>query len=278
MNDSVVLRRGQRRFVKMHGLRNHFVIVDVRKDGWKPDVAETVRLCDVQTGIGADQLILIEPSVKAHVFMRILNSDGREAEACGNATRCVAWLLLEELAADIVKIETLAGVLRCERAGDKLVRCDMGPFKTDWQSIPLSNESNTERLLISSGPLVEPVAINIGNPHAVFFVDDLNLVDVPRYAPAVQQHALFPQQVNVGVAQVVNDDAMRLKVFERGVGLTMACGSGACAAVYAARIRGLTRSNSMTVSLPGGDVSIEISDANTAIMTGPVAYSFRGKL
>lgn len=277
MSEAAVPRRGQRRFVKMHGLRNHFAIVDVRKDGWRPDSDETIRLCDVQTGIGADQLILIEPSDKAHVFMRILNTDGREAEACGNATRCVAWLLLQELAADVIRIETLAGVLRCERAGDKRVRCDMGALRSDWESIPLREAADTRRLAISSGPLNEPVAISIGNPHAVFFVDDLDAVDVARHAPAIQQHEMFPQQVNVGVAQVVDDVTLRLQVFERGAGLTMACGSGACAAVQAARIRGLTSSNRMTVTLPGGDVEIEISDDQTALMTGPVAYSFSGR-
>lgn len=277
MNDALVTRRGQRRFVKMHGLRNHFAIVDVRKDGWRPDRDETIRLCNVQTGIGADQLILIEPSDKAHVFMRILNSDGREAEACGNATRCVAWLLLQELAADVVRIETLAGVLRCERAGDKLVRCDMGGLRTDWESIPLREACDTAHLALSSGPLNDPVAVSVGNPHAVFFVDDLDAVDVARHAPAIQQHEMFPQQVNVGVAQVVDDATLRLQVFERGAGLTMACGSGACAAVHAARIRGLTSSKIMTVRLPGGDVQIEISESLTAIMTGPVAYSFSGR-
>ncbi|MEQ8204828.1 MAG: diaminopimelate epimerase [Woeseia sp.] len=273
-----VTRHAGRPFTKMHGLRNHFVIVDVRTDVWSPGVDDIVRICDVQIGVGADQLILIEPSQSALAFMRILNTDGREAEACGNATRCVAWLLLEELGSDSVLLETRAGVLRCERAGDRLVRCEMGKVSMDWQHIPLAADQDTLHLGIGAGELQDPAAVNVGNPHAVFFVDDLDAVDIKTLGPQIQQNPVFPQQANIGVAELLGVDRIRLVVFERGAGLTMACGSGACAAVFAARARGLISASHVNVSLPGGDVQIEIRDDDVAVMTGPVEFSFSGML
>lgn len=267
-----------RSFIKMHGLRNHFVIVDAREEPYAPAVADIVRICDVQTGIGADNLIVIEPSERGTAFMRILNTDGREAEACGNATRCVAWLLLEEGAVDEVIVETRAGLLRCERAGDLAVRCEMGRISRRWQDIPLGSEHDTLAASIGNGPLQEPVLCNVGNPHAVYFVDDLDAINLAQLAPPIQQDVLFPQQVNVGAAQIAGADRLRLSVYERGVGLTMACGSGACAAVYAARARGLIDAAAVTVTLPGGDVRIELRDDDVAIMSGPVAYCFEGTL
>lgn len=267
-------------FVKMHGLRNHFVITDARKAPYRPDDQEVVRICDPGTGIGADQLIIIEPAQdpSADVFMRILNVDGREVEACGNATRCVAWLLFEELGRDAVVIETLAGPLACNRAGSMAVSCAMGQVTMAWRDIPLSEERDTCHLDLAFGPLSDAVALAIGNPHVVFFVDDLDAVDIEAIAPKIQQHPLFPKQVNVGVAQLTSEDGMRLKVYERGAGLTTACGSGACVAAYAALVRGLTDSKTMTIEMPAGAVAIEIKEDGTAIMTGPVAYCFSGYL
>jgi len=269
-----------RRFIKMHGLRNHFVIVDARETAYRPDTAETVNICDPQTGVGADQVVVIEPprSNDAQAFMRLLNVDGREVEACGNATRCVAWLLMEESDSDEVKLETLAGVLECHRTGELQVSCGMGKISMDWQKIPLSREDDTLHLELASGPLIDPAALNIGNPHAVFFVNDLDAIDLQELAPPIQTNDLFPNEVNVGAAQVIDETNMRLVVYERGAGLTTACGSGACAAVYAAIARGLTDSRKMTVTLPGGKVIIEIQADDTATMTGPVAYSFSGFL
>lgn len=269
-----------RAFVKMHGLKNHFVIVDARQEPFAPAVEEIVRICDVQVGVGADQLIVVEPSSRADVdaFMRIRNTDGREVEACGNATRCVAWMLFEESGRDAVVIETLARALTCERAGDMRVRCEMGKVTMGWRAIPLASEQDTLHLAIGNGPLEDAVAVNVGNPHAVFFVSDLGRVDLERYAPAVQRDAMFPRQANVGAAEVVDAEHMRLAVYERGAGLTTACGSGACAAVYAARARGLTSARRMEVRLTGGSVTIEIRDDDVAVMTGPVAYCFTGRL
>jgi len=263
----------------MHGLHNHFVIVDGRVDSFTPSKDEIARICDVTAGVGADQLIVIEPSAHdADVFMRILNTDGREVEACGNATRCVAWLLFAESGSDKAVIETLAGQLRCYRAGDNLVTAEMGTVTMDWQSVPLAEERDTLHLGLVSGALADPVAVNVGNPHAVFFVDDLDAVDVAADAPEIQRNELFPDSTNVGVAELLSAQKMRLSVYERGVGLTMACGSGACAAVFAARQRGLVETAEMEVVLPGGSVTITIRDDDTAVMTGPVEVSFSGNL
>ncbi len=272
-----------RQFVKMQGLRNHFVIVDARRQGYAPSPDEVVRICDVQVGIGADQLVVIEPPSAAGreqgamAFVRFLNVDGPEAEACGNATRCAAWLLLEECGNESILIETRNGVLPCRRAGVQQVSCGMGSVSMDWDKIPLDRKYDTCHLGLESGPLVDPVGVGVGNPHAVFFVTDLNDIAIQRYAPAIQEHPMFPNQVNVGAAQVVDDDHMRLTVYERGAGLTTACGSGACAAVFAARARGLTDSRAMTVAMSAGEVRIEISDDNLATMTGAVEYCFRGE-
>jgi diaminopimelate epimerase len=265
-------------FVKMHGLRNHFVITDARRESYRPDDEEIVRICDPETGIGADQLIIIEPArdPAADVFMRILNVDAREVEACGNATLCVAWLLMEEQSRDAITIETLAGPLECKRAGPMRVSCAMGQVSMDWRDIPLAEERDTCHLDVGFGTLGDAVALAIGNPHVVFFVDDLDAIDIEAIAPKIQRHSLFPNQVNVGVAQMIDDDRLRLSVYERGAGLTTSCGSGACVAAYAALARGLTDSRKMTVEMPAGAVAVEITGEGTAIMTGPVAYSFSG--
>lgn len=269
-------------FIKMHGLYNHFVITDGRDKTYRPDDDEIVRVCHPQSGVGADQLIIIEPptdkggSGSATAFMRILNVDAREVEACGNATRCVAWLLMEELQQDELVLETLAGLIECRRSGELQVSCAMGQVSSDWQKIPLSQEKDTCHIDTEFGELKDGIALSIGNPHIVFFVDDVDAIDLRAIAPGIQQHALFPQQVNVGVAQLLADDHIRSRVYERGAGLTMACGSGACVAAYAALARGLTDRRRITVSMAAGDVTIDISDSGVATMTGPVAYCFSG--
>ncbi len=270
-----------RPFIKMHGLGNHFVIVDARCAPFRPTPDEIVAICDVHTGVGADQLVVIEPSIAATAFMRLYNVDGREVGACGNATRCVAWLLLEELATDSVTVETLAGVLACRRAGSQRVACDMGPLRSDWQSIPLSSSMDTQAVLLPGLGLGHGVAVNVGNPHIVFFTDDPAGVDLTALAPRIQADPLFPEQVNVGLAAVSDRHSMKLAVYERGAGLTRACGSGACAAAFAARSRELVDDGPVSVDLPGGRVVIEIIEAppvSRAIMTGDVAFAYRGVL
>ena len=278
-----ILPRG-RPFIKMQGLRNHFIIVDARDGAWRPASDEAVRLCDPQIGVGADQIVVVErpgPAGRekgALAFVRFWNVDGREAGACGNATRCVAWLLLEERAADEIRLETRAGVLKCRRVGAQRVSTGMGRISMDWRDIPLSEKRDTCHLDFEYGPLKDPVALNIANPHLVFFVDDIDDVDIEALAPAIQADALFPEQVNVGIAQMLSQSHMRLKVYERGAGLTMACGSGACVAAFAALARGLTDSRRITVEQPGGALDIEILADGSAVMTGPVAFCFSGYL
>lgn len=268
-----------RPFVKMHGSRNHFVIVDARREPFEPGAGDIASICDPAVGVGADELIVMEPARRAgDVFMRIYNVDGREVEACGNATRCVAWLLFEEQGTDTAVVETLAGDLGCRRAGDRSVSAAMGKVSTDWRSVPLAEERDTLHLGLVSGGLEDPVAVNVGNPHAVFFVDDADAVDLGKDAPPVQQNPIFPNAANVGAAQLVDDSRIRLRVYERGAGLTMACGSGACAAVFAARQRGLTSRSQVDVELPGGVVNVAIDCDDTAVMTGPVAFCFTGNL
>jgi diaminopimelate epimerase len=269
-------------FIKMHGLQNHFVITDARAGDYRPDDEEITRICDPKTGVGGDQLLIIQRPTGiglaggAAAFMRILNVDGREVEACGNATRCVAWLLMQESGCDAIILETLAGLIECEKTGEREVSCVMGRVSMHWQQVPLSEVRDTLHIGFDGGPLHNGVALNVGNPHVVFFVDDMHSIDIESIAPAIQADALFPEQVNVGVAEIVSPDHMLLKVYERGAGLTSACGSGACAAVYAAIARGLTDKNEMTVSMPAGDMVIEIRDDDRAVMTGPVAYCFSG--
>lgn len=269
-----------RPFVKMHGLRNDFVIVDGREKPYTPSVAEIVRICNRREGVGGDQLLVVGPpqSDGPHAFVRILNTDGREVEACGNASRCVGWLLMEECGRDEIRIETLGGILSCRRAGEKQVAVEMGRLRTEWQEIPLSREMDTLHLGIGAGPLQDPVGMNIGNPHAVFFVSDLAAVDLTLYGPELQKNPLFPQEANIGAAQLVGPKTLKLSVWERPGVLTTACGTGACVAVAAARRRGLTMERKMTVIMPAGSVEIELKENGMVVMTGPVETCYAGYL
>jgi diaminopimelate epimerase len=274
-------------FRKMHGLGNDFVVLDARRAPIVIDAAAASALADRHIGIGCDQLIVLEPPpmASARVFMRILNADGSEAEACGNATRCVAWLLGEESGERRVRLQTVAGLLDAELlgadpAGVGRVAVDMGPAHTDWRSIPLARPSDTLRADVAAGPLAGPVCTNIGNPHATFFVADADAVDLAALGPVLEYNGLFPERANIGVATVRDPLHIRLRVWERGVGITRACGSGACAALVAAHRRGLTGRHA-TVVLDGGDLDIVWRDAAAdesghVVMTGPVALAFEG--
>ncbi len=267
-------------FIKMHGLLNHFAIIDARHEKYQPTIEEVVRVCDPKTGVGADQLIIIEPSriAGSAAFMRILNIDGREVGACGNATRCVAWLLMGESGSEETTVETLAGQIECRRTGELEVSCVMGKVGMKWQDIPLSREIDTCHVDRTFGPLNDGITLEIGNPHIVFFVDDLDEVNIESVAPSIQKDELFPNEVNVGIAQVLADDHIRSVVFERGAGMTTACGSGACVVAYAALARGLTDQRKIKVSMPAGNVYIAVSEDGVATMTGPVAYCCSGYL
>lgn len=280
LSDSRALIHPGRLFVKMHGLRNDFVMVDGREQPYLPSREEIIHICDRHEGVGADELLIVEParSHNTYAFVRIINPDGREVEACGNATRCVGWLLLKECKKEHIQIETLGGILKCTLAGEKMVSVEMGKVRTDWNEIPLSRNMDTLHLNIEAGPLKDPVGMNIGNPHAVFFVDDLDAIDVSKYGKILQTDPLFPEEANIGVAQLINHETLKLSVWERPGTLTTACGTGACVAVAAAHRRGLTNSTNMKVIMPAGSVEIELKDENFAVMTGPVDVCYTGHL
>ena len=274
--------RGQRMsipFVKMHGLGNDFVVLDARARPLDWSEEGYRRVADRRTGIGCDQfMVLRPPAADGDVFMEIRNADGGEVEACGNGTRCVAALLFDERGRDDAAVETVAGTLRAARGPDGLVRVDMGPARLAWDEIPLARPADTLGLDLAHGPLERPTATNIGNPHATFFVEDAEAVDLECWGPRVEHDLSFPERANVGVAEMQGRDAMRLRVWERGVGVTRACGTGACAAVAAAVRRGLG-ARRMEVRLDGGALGIEWRESDGhLLMTGPAAVSFRGEL
>jgi diaminopimelate epimerase len=234
-------------------------------------------LADRRSGIGCDQVILLEPPrhPAAQVLMRICNADGSEAEACGNATRCVADLLYRETRDSRVRIETAAGLLEAEARADGSIAVDMGPARTAWHEIPLSCAMDTDRVDLTLGPLTEAVCTNIGNPHATFFVDDVDTVDLEALGPTLEHHPLFPERANIGIAKIGDRRRIRLRVWERGAGITRACGTGACAALVAAHRRGLAERRA-DVELDGGSLDIAWRDDGHVIMTGPAALSFEG--
>lgn len=268
---------GRIAFRKMHGLGNDFVVVDLRAQPVAIDAAAARILADRRTGIGCDQVILLEPprDSVAQVFMRIRNPDGGEAEACGNGTRCVAALLIGEAGGRHIRIETAAGLLEADTGPDGRISVDMGVPHTEWREIPLARPMDTLRVDLVHGPLAEPVCSNMGNPHATFFVPDTEAIDLATLGPALEHDRLFPERANIGVATVRADGAIRLRVWERGAGLTSACGSGACAALVAANRRGLT-GRSAAVLVDGGCLDIAWRDDGHVVMTGPAALSFEG--
>lgn len=264
----------------MHGLGNDFVVVDGRDKPFGPS-GEAIRLiCDRHIGIGADQLLVIEKpsSSEARGRMRIYNVDGSEAQTCLNATRCVVWLLLQEGGQDNLVLETSGGLIEGSLTDDEHVALRLNAPHWDWQSIPLAAPSDTTLLDLHSGPLVQPTAVNLGNPHLVCFVESRDAVDVPRWAPALQNHPILPEGANIGVAELIAPDRIRLVVWERPGILTQACGSGACAAALAARRRKLTSERHITVDMPGGILHIEIHDDDSLTLMGPVAVAYSGHL
>lgn len=257
-------------FIKMHGLGNDFVVID-RRSRDLPAMTGPVaaRLADRHTGIGCDQLIVLEPSAVADFRMRIFNADGSEVGACGNASRAVALLQGKP-----ARVETDGGLIALEPVGGG-ARVDMGQPRFGWQDIPLAFPMDSGALPLSWGPLDRGMAVNIGNPHVVFFVPDADAIALDELGPAIEHDAVFPERVNVNVA-TVTPQGIRLRVWERGAGLTLACGTGACATAVAA-IRQKLVSSPVTVSLPGGDLSIAWDGAEGSIlMTGPASESFRG--
>jgi diaminopimelate epimerase len=268
-----------RPFLKMNGAGNDFTVVEARSQPFAPDGAQVRAIADRGGPSGCDQLIAIEPSTKADAFMRIWNNEGGQVDACGNATRCVGWLLLEEGQTDRAVIETNAGLLHIERAGDLKVRVDMGEPKLEWWQIPLARPMDTVTMDLFAEPdLAMPGAVNMGNPHVVYFVADVENFPVEDTGSKLEHNALFPEAANIGFAEIKSKDRMRLRVWERGAGLTKACGTGACAAVVAACRRELT-GRKVTVEMDGGELVIEWRESdNHVLMTGPVEYEFTGTL
>jgi diaminopimelate epimerase len=265
-------------FIKMHGAGNDFVVLDGRPAPLNLPVAVVRHIADRRIGVGCDQLIVIEPDEDgADAFMRILNADGTESGACGNATRCVAALLAEESGAREINIRTISGLLHAEILGPGLVEVDMGAPRTGWEEIPLSNEADTLHLPLALGPVSDPAACSMGNPHATFFIDDFAHLPIETLGPKLETHRLFPERANIGFAKVESRERIRLRVWERGAGLTLACGSGACAALVNAHRRGLTGRRAV-VAMDGGELLITWREDGHVLMRGPAETAFAGVL
>jgi len=262
-------------FKKMHGLGNDFVVVE------RDLPPETVKaMAERRYGVGCDQLLVMLPPVapSADLLMKIYNPDGSEAGACGNGTRCVADLWMRAHERQSCTIETAAGLLACRRANDGLVEVNMGVPKLAWDEIPLAEEMDTLHLGIMRGAMHDPVAVNMGNPHAVFFVENVDQIALAELGPQIECHVMFPQRTNVEFAQILPGGKIRVRVWERGAGVTQACGSGACAVTVAAIRRGLLPERRAEIILDGGSLLISWEqDSGPVLMTGPVTHVFDGQ-
>jgi diaminopimelate epimerase len=265
-------------FLKMHGLGNDFIVLDGRakSPNLTPEVAR--RLANRHTGIGCDQLIVIEPprTKENDAFMRILNADGGEVEACGNAVRCIGALMMDERGRNTARIETLAGPVAIS-ANAQGITADMGPARLKWDEIPLAREMDTLSLDISDGPMRNPVGVGMGNPHAVFFVDRVADIALSDIGPRIEHHPLYPKRTNVEIVEVQGVSKLRVRVWERGAGITQACGTGACAALVGAHRRGLI-GRAADIELDGGTLHVEWRDDNHVLMTGPTTLAFSGDI
>ncbi|HYD26626.1 diaminopimelate epimerase [Brevundimonas sp.] len=274
-----------RPYVRMNGAGNDFVVVNALETPFAPTAAEVRAIAGRDAGQGCDQLIAIEPprpdGPRADAFMRVWNADGGQVETCGNALRCVGWLLMESTGKDSVVIDTLGGQTTATRAGHRRVRVDMGAPGLDWTQVPLAEEMDTRGIELQVGPIDAPLlhtpgAVSMGNPHVVFFTDRQDDAFVRGSGSLVEHHPLFPQGVNVGFANVLAPDRIRLRVWERGAGLTKACGTGACAALVAAARRGLTGRQAV-IEADGGELVIDWDEATGHVfMTGPVEVEGTG--
>ena len=257
-------------FVKMHGLGNDFIVLDARDAALPTLGAATVRaLADRREGIGCDQLILLEQDDAADCRMRIYNRDGGEVEACGNATRAVGLLIGKP-----AMIATAGGLLEV-RPEDGGIAVDMGAPRFEWDAIPLAYPMDTLSMPVGWESLERPAAVNVGNPHVVFFVEDNDAVRLDSLGPQIEMDELFPDKINVNVATVEDRKTLRLRVWERGAGLTRACGTGACATAVVAMRRGLV-DREVEVHLPGGKLSIAWGEDDRITMTGPAVEAYRG--
>lgn len=275
-------------FTKMHGLGNDFILIDcrgqesgARSAGQRARSTELMelskKLCHRRFGIGADQILLLYNSERADFMMRIFNADGSEVEMCGNGIRCLARYIWDRGLSEknLLSIETSAGIMRLERSGD-MVRVDMGEPVLEARLIPVNLEGPVKDFPLKiNGKEFKITCISMGNPHAVIFVDDVDGVDVKGYGPLIENHGLFPNRVNVEFVQIISPERVRMRVWERGAGETMACGTGASAAAVAANLNGLT-GRQVDVVLLGGGLMIEWSEDNHVYMTGPAEEVFEG--
>ena len=268
------------RFHKMHGLGNDFVVFDARRSPIALDDVSARAIADRRTGIGCDQVIVLERAkTRGDALMRIFNADGNEVEACGNAARCVARLLMEEKDYPFVGLDSAGGLLRCTDAGEARVTVDMGIPKLRWQEIPLSEAMDTNALVLAIDDIeLDAAAVSVGNPHCIVFVADADAAPVSEIGPRLERHALFPERTNVEFVSVVHPEKIRMRVWERGVGVTRACGTGACASMVASARRGLGL-RSCEVVLDGGTLFVEWNTSDDHIMlTGATNFVFVGEI
>ncbi|VAW20818.1 Diaminopimelate epimerase [hydrothermal vent metagenome] len=273
-------------YLKMNGLGNDFVVLDGRQQKLALTSDQVRWIADREQGIGCDQLILIEPAISASsdVFMRIYNQDGSEVAACGNATRCVAALVAEETGRNHVVVETGAGILLSDVDGSR-ASVDMGAPKFDWQSIPLAEEfKDTNGIELQIGPIDAPIlhtpsVVNVGNPHAIFWVDnDPDDYDLERFGPMLENHPIFPQRANISLAQILAPNQIKVRVWERGVGLTKACGTAACAVAVAGARKGASN-RQVEIRLPGGSLDLNWRQRDDhIIMSGAWELERRGEM
>ena len=270
-------------FLKMNGLGNDFIIIDNRALNLSFSQKQVRDLANRETGIGCDQLIVLETSQQADIFMRIYNSEGGEVDACGNATRCIGWLLQAELGRPASMIETNAGLLGAAVQASGDVSVDMGIPRMGWEQIPLSEEFyDTSRIELQLGPIDDPVlhspcVVNVGNPHCIFWVDDLDTHDLSKIGPFLENHFLFPERANITLAKVESENEITIRVWERGAGLTKACGTAACAVVVCGVRRSLSN-RAITINLPGGTLAMEWRESDDHIMmTGAIELEYAGE-
>lgn len=267
-------------FLKMHGLGNDFVVFDARDSALPLSTAQAKGIADRHFGIGCDTVVLIGPGgAETDATLRFFNADGGEVESCGNATRCVARLLMDERGLARVKLATKGGILTCSDAGKGLVEADMGPARLEWQDIPMAQQTDTRNFpLPLDGQALPASAVSMGNPHCVIFVPDAEAIPLATLGPRIETHPLFPKKVNAEFVSLIGENRLRMRVWERGAGITLACGTGACAAVVAAARLGKCGRKAEVV-LDGGPLLIEWRESDGhVIMTGPTATVYRGQL
>jgi diaminopimelate epimerase len=264
-------------FIKMHGAGNDFVVLDLRGQDASPSIATLSAMADRHKGIGCDQIVLIErPLNGADIRFRFHNADGSVSGACGNGTRCAASKIMCDEGRQSLSIETLAAILNASMDTDGRVTVDMGPAQTHWSKVPLASDIDTLHLPLEVNGVSDPVAVGMGNPHCVFFVNDAEAVEIERIGPVVETHELFPEKTNVEFVSRMDDGRLRMRVWERGVGITLACGSGVCAVVVAAAQRGIIDARTAEIVADGGMLTATLRTDGHVLLSGPVATSFLG--